>query len=237
MTGPLALVGSGEYLPIMLEVERSLLVGQPSVYVQIPTGASTEGPARLAHWVELGRRQAERLGVESRPVVVVDRADADDPAMAAAMEGAGLIYLSGGKPAHLADTLRGTAVWAAIEAAWIAGAALAGCSAGAMAMCGEVPDILRRASGGRLGFGIVPTLRVIPHFDRNLGRLPDIARRLAVGSPADVTVVGIDEDTALIWRDGAWTVAGRQAVWLLDGDGRAPHRAGATVDLPPPVTG
>ncbi|MBC7373040.1 MAG: peptidase, partial [Frankiales bacterium] len=35
--GPLALVGSGEYLPVMLEVEAQLLAGRPARYVQLPT--------------------------------------------------------------------------------------------------------------------------------------------------------------------------------------------------------
>ena len=41
--GPLALVGSGEYLPVMADVERMLLAGRPPRYVQIPTAAAPEG--------------------------------------------------------------------------------------------------------------------------------------------------------------------------------------------------
>src|SRR5262245_64299970 len=89
--GPLALVGSGEYLPSMLEVERALIDGRPPRYVQIPTAAAPEGSARLAYWVELGRAQAERLGVEAVPLVVTDRAGADDPAVGVQVAGAGVI--------------------------------------------------------------------------------------------------------------------------------------------------
>jgi cyanophycinase len=93
--GPIALVGSGEYTPAMLDVERQLLAGRPPRYVQIPTAAGLEGEERLGYWVELGRAQAERLGVEAVPLVAVDRAQADDPDLAARVDGAGLIYLSG----------------------------------------------------------------------------------------------------------------------------------------------
>ena len=40
--GPLALIGSGEYLPVMLDIERDLIRGRPPRYVQIPTAAAPE---------------------------------------------------------------------------------------------------------------------------------------------------------------------------------------------------
>src|SRR6478735_4056572 len=101
---------SGENLPVMAGLEGALLdaavaAGRPRTYVQIPTAASLEGDERLDWWVDLGVAQAERLGAEPVPVRVVDRATADDPALAALVDGAGLVYLSGGNPGHLARTL------------------------------------------------------------------------------------------------------------------------------------
>ena len=142
-TGPVALVGSGEYLPVLADVERRLLAGRPPRYVQLATAAAPEGPAVLARWHALGARAAERLGVEQVVVPVADRDGALDDANARLIEGAGLVYLSGGNPSFLAETLRDTPVWAAIVAAWRAGAALAGCSAGAMALSASLPDIRR----------------------------------------------------------------------------------------------
>jgi cyanophycinase len=233
MTGPLALVGSGEYLPVMAEVERGLLAGRPPRYVQIPTAAAHEGQTSLDHWVDLGREQAARLGVEAVPVVVRNRSDADDPAMAAQLEAAGLIYLSGGSPTLLAKTLLGTAVGAAIEAAWRAGAALAGCSAGAMALTSWVPSLRRPGTEPQEGLGLVPELRVIPHFDRFERWMPDLVGRYLAKAADGTEVVGVDEDTALIWDDQRWTVHGQRQVWLLRTDGRSPYPAGATLDLPP----
>jgi len=233
VTGPLALVGSGEYLPVMAEVERGLLTGRPPRYVQIPTAAAHEGQASLDRWVALGREQAERLGVEAVPVVVRNRTDADDPAMATLLDGAGLIYLSGGSPTGLARILRGTAVAAAIEAAWRGGAALAGCSAGAMALTSWVPSLRRPGVEPHDGLDLVPHLRVIPHFDRFERWMPDVVGRYLARAPEGTEVVGIDEDTALVWDDGRWTVQGQRQVWLLHPDGRSPYPAGATLDLPP----
>ncbi len=105
--GPLALVGSGEYLPQMADIEARLLAGRPPRYVQLATAAVPDGPTVVERWHNLGIAQAERLGVEPVVVPVNDRADADDPAMAAQVAGAGLVYLSGGDPSYLAETLRG----------------------------------------------------------------------------------------------------------------------------------
>ena len=228
----MALVGSGEYLPSMLDVERALVDGQPPRYVQIPTAAAREGAARLAYWVELGRVQAERLGVEPVPLVVTDRAQANDPAIAEQVAGAGLIYLSGGSPRLLADTLRDTALWRAIVDAWEAGAALAGCSAGAMAMADHVPDLRHPTRGGRPGLGLLPKLQVIPHFDRMLGWMPDLLTRPVMRPPDGVMLVGVDEETALVGGPDEFTVAGRQSVWVL-GDGKRRRLAvGDTLTVP-----
>ena len=64
--GPLALVGSGEYLPSMLPIERSLLDGRPPRYVQIPTAASARGRRSASPTGSTsGRRR--RSGSVSRP--------------------------------------------------------------------------------------------------------------------------------------------------------------------------
>ncbi len=236
MAGPLALVGSGEYTAAMVDVERLLIEGRPPRYVQIPTAASQEGSKRLSYWVRLGEAQADRLGVEAVPLVVTDRAEADDPAVAAQVDGAGLIYLSGGSPTVLADTLRDTAVWHAVVAAWQGGAALAGCSAGAMALADRVPEIRNPTGGSRRGLGLLPHLRVLPHFDRMLGWVPDVLTRPFFRATPGVSLVGIDEDTALVGGPEDFTVHGRQSVWLLGDDGRRQFPAGATLCLPMPTT-
>src|SRR5690242_18161482 len=100
----------------MTDVEGLLIAGRAPRYVQIPTAAALEGEATLSYWVDLGKAQADRLGVEAVPVVARNREDADDPALAALVEGAGLVYLSGGNPSYLAATLRGTRLWEAVVA-------------------------------------------------------------------------------------------------------------------------
>ncbi|MBU6244994.1 MAG: Type 1 glutamine amidotransferase-like domain-containing protein [Actinomycetales bacterium] len=230
--GRIALVGSGEYLPVMQEVEGWLLDGRPGRYVQLATAAAPEGAASLQHWHDLGATAAQRLGVEQVVIDVRTRPDAEQPEWADAIAGAGLVYLSGGNPMHLVRTLQGTAVWRAIRQAWLAGASLAGCSAGAMALAGYVPDFRHPRRGGTEGLGVVPEIRVLPHFDRYARWIPDFAMRPLV-SPAHL-VIGIDEDTALLGEPAespTWSfrVRGRQSAWRIDADRR--HRINSPVDL------
>ena len=234
MPGPVALVGSGEYLPVMQEVEAALIAGRPPRYVQLPTAAGEEGHASVSRWIALGVQQAARMGVEAVPIAALDHAAADDPANAALVAGAGLIYLSGGSPAHLADSLRGTRLWAAIADAWQGGAALAGCSAGAMALTSWVPDLRHLTRTPRQGLGVVPRLRVIPHFDRMRRWLPGMSHWAAAHIPDGVTLVGIDEDTAIISEDpelAHWVVRGRQRAWLLAPGDRTALAAGEEFSL------
>jgi cyanophycinase len=221
--GPVALVGSGEYLESMADLEGRLLAGRPPRYAQIPTAAAPEGEHVLARWLTLGAAQAERLGVEQVAIVARDRHDADDPGLAAEVEGAGLIYLSGGNPGYLAASLRGTALWRAIVDAWHDGAALAGCSAGAMALTSWAPSSRTWSLSVEPGLGLVPSWRVIPHFDRFGAWMPSPLLRQVARTPDGVTTVGIDEETALVTGldgESGWRVEGRRAVWVIDGKGR-----------------
>jgi cyanophycinase-like exopeptidase len=216
----------------MLDIEAELLAGRPPRYVQLPTAAGREGPARLSYWVELGRAQAERLGVEPVPLVVTNRDHAADPAVVAQVAGAGLIYLSGGDPGFLADTLRDTPLWTAIVAAWHDGAALAGCSAGAMAFATRVPSLRMPGAEPRPGLGLLPHLQVLPHFDRMLGWVPDLLTRPFLRPPTGVHLLGVDEDTALVGGPEEFTVRGRQSAWLLGDGPRREYPPGSTLTLP-----
>jgi cyanophycinase len=231
--GKLALVGSGEYLPVMQEVEGWLLEDRPRRYVQLATAAAPEGDRSLSRWHQLGAEAAARLDAEQVIVDVRDRDGANDEGNVALIKGAGLIYLSGGNPSHLANTLRDTKVWSAIEEEWRSGASLAGCSAGAMALGGYVPDFRHPRRGGLDGLGVVPDIRVLPHFDKYSRMIPDFVMRPLVTDAA--TVVGIDEDTALVSEgpseDGLWEFRsrGRQSAWRIEADRR--HRVNAPLRL------
>ena len=165
----------------------------------------------------MGAAHFTALGAEVEPVLVRDRFDADDDAHAQAIGEADLVYLSGGKPGHLTESLLGTRVGDAIVAAHERGAALAGCSAGAMILAGRHFDFRIRRMLFPLrwqdSLALVPKATVIPHYDA----WPEAAVGAAfvLQSPRDLVTLGIDEDTAAVGRDGSWQVqgAGRVTVW------------------------
>src|SRR5205823_10010725 len=146
VAGLLALVGGDEFKPgneeqAALLVEAARGHGGPAFVV--PTVAARGGPQQA---VDNATRWFARLGLELEELHVLTRTHANDPAVAARASRGSLFYLVGGDPGHTAATLRDTSVWRSAVAAWQGGAALAGSSAGAMAM-GEWTLIRDRFKG------------------------------------------------------------------------------------------
>ncbi len=222
--GSLALVGSGEYLPAMASLEQSLIQdgvknGKKARFIQIPTAAGQESADRIAFWRELGRAQGERLGVEVEFLEILNRQDAQDKELAKLIADSALIYLSGGDPHHLADSLAGTPVFDAIYQGWASGSSLAGCSAGAMALSTHIPNFRFSKKSPTPGFNFLPKVRVIPHFDRFFRWIPESAAKVLMSSPDETILIGIDELTALVKRseDDFFTVEGGALVHILSG--------------------
>jgi cyanophycinase-like exopeptidase len=237
MPGPIALVGSGEFTPATEDVDRALLDGQDGRVVFLPTAAAQEGDERVAYWVNLGRAHYERLGVDASPLMVMGRDDANRADLAAQIEGAGLVYLSGGNPTYLAKTLVGTRVGDAIIQAWQQGGAVAGCSAGAIALTESVPDIRRRRSRPVPGLGLARGMIVMPHFDQIERWMPGAVQWALEATPPGVHLVGVDEDTAIVGGPRQWRVMGQRYAWVLTTPGEpGRHAAGEVFSLAEAVT-
>src|SRR5205807_4551847 len=138
------------------------------------------------------------------------RSDAAGAALAERAAGAGLLYLTGGDPGLVVRTLTGSPVWRAMVAAWHDGAALAGSSAGAMALCrwtlvmARWPRHADRRAAAALG--LVPATAVLPHYET-------MGRRWSVQDPPPgLTLLGLDERTAAVWNGAGWHAAGEGAV-------------------------
>jgi cyanophycinase len=234
-TGPIALVGSGEFLPAMAEIDAGLLAAtgrrRPRVAI-LPTASWPDGEDVFRRGAAMGAEHFTALGAEVEPVLVRDRFDADDAAHAQAIGEADLIYLSGGKPGHLTSTVVGSPVGAALLAAHARGATLVGCSAGAMTLADRHWDTRRRRLFWPLrwheGLGLAPGASVIPHYDA----FPEpMAALVVLQSPRGLTTLGIDEETALVGRDGSWQVQGRGRVTVWRGRHRTRYRRGEVFRL------
>jgi len=238
MNGLIALVGSGEYLPVMEEVDRHLLThcgadGRKPKVVCLPTAAGEEGAASVARWMNMGEEHFDRLGAEVRSLHVTTRAEADDPAFDEFVTEADLVYCSGGNPHYLYQTLQGSKIWQSAEKAFERGAVYAGCSAGAMIMGEHMPDFRTLGIRQKAAFGVLPRATIFPHFDRMMrfrGMLvPLLQSRLADQGYA----LGVDEETALVGSPGApWQVMGRGQVYVILKNDVKSYTTGQAMTLP-----
>ena len=218
-SGAIALVGSGEYSLAMQELETQLLhraisQGKKYTFVQIPTASSHEGDSSREKWKRLGQEQSDRIGSECIYLPIHEREDAFNPEFVDLITDAGLIYFSGGDPHRVAEIYKDSPVWDAIVEQWQSGTSLAGCSAGAMAFGGTIMGLRRNHHSS--GLALLPDIEVIPHYDKMLGWLPDRVATFILRSDTTSTLLGIDENTALVYTD-AWRKFGHGKVHLLRG--------------------
>jgi len=97
-----------------------------------------------------------------------------------------------------------------------------------------------RAPNWYPALGLLGRAIVLPHFDRMASRMGrETLALLAAAVPVGLTLIGVDEDTALVQvhdsspaaEPSRWQVMGRQGVSVFTADGEVHHAAGATVML------
>lgn len=235
MAGTLALVGSGEFLDVMRPVDAALLerVGGAAQAraVVIPTAAAPDGPQVVARWIELGTAHFSGLGATVAAAAMTTRQHADDPQMIARIAAANFIYFSGGKPGTLLRILIGTGAWAAVQSVYERGGVLAGCSAGAMILGSHLIEPRLRFGWPWAfveAFGLVPNSLIIPHYDAGATRVGGL---LARSLPPSLTLIGVDEQTALVSDDRGWQVLGRAGVELRQRGSRRVYRGGERLGI------
>jgi cyanophycinase len=235
--GPLALVGGDELSPGNEPQDRVLVqaAGGGPAFV-LATAAARHRPD-LA--VENARRWFGGLGLDVEELSATKRSHVGSAEMAERARAGRFFYLIGGDPGIVPSLLAGSAVWRAIVDAWRDGAALGGSSAGAMAL-GEWTLVRERMPGDHRrryvdALGLVPNVAVLPHFDTFGDRWVESAQ--AAAPRDDVVLVGPDERTAAVWRDGEWTVLGAGGVTIISGGRRVTFPAGSPiVGVPSPRT-
>ena len=208
--GNILLEGGAEFGGAMREPDlRAIeLVGGFDAPIRIlPTAAAPDhnhvraGNNGLRWFQSLGARD-----VESLPLI--DKASANELAIADSLRNAKLIYLLGGFTHYLGQTLLGSKAWEAALEAYQHGAVIAGSSAGAMVLCEHYFDPGR----GKVeqGLNLVPNACVLPHhntFGKNwAGKLKELL--------PSVTLLGIDEYTGMLDEHREWRVLGGGGVTL-----------------------
>ncbi len=211
--GHLLLEGGAEFGGKMSEPDlraMELAGGSDAPIAILPTAAAPDNNHERAG--RNGVRWFQSLGASRIEVVpVIDEASANDPALAARIRPARLIYMLGGFPGYLGEMLCLSHVWQAALEAYRQGAVIGGSSAGAMVLCEHYYD----PEQGRilLGLNLLPNACALPH---HAGFGKNWAGRLAQQLPA-ATLIGIDERTGILsGPSGAWTVYGSGNVTLYD---------------------
>ena len=207
----IALIGGEEFRPGCEELDRAVLAstgaGRPRLLV-VPTAAAHENPAMAA---SNGVRYFSELDADAAPLMVLDRSDAGDESIAAEVGAADVLYLTGGNPSHLLDTLRGSLLLRSMTDALERGAVLAGSSAGAMVM-----GTWMRFRGWGEALGIAGAIATLPHHER--ANPESVAEELAADAPAGLTaVLGIDARTGCLATADGWTVLGAGRVTVYQG--------------------
>ena len=215
MPGVLVLNGGDEFKPGNDEQDRILATaaGRGPAFV-VPTAAARQGPEQaVAHATDW----FARFGLKLDELAVLKRTDANSKELADSARTGGFFYLVGGDPGLVVEVLRVTRVWNAILDAWRGGAALAGSSAGAMALASHT--LIRASWPNRFNrrpvdaLGVVPNVAVSPHYEVFGHRWTESAQRELPG----VTLLGLDEKTAAVWHSGEWRAAGPGAVTVIKG--------------------
>ena len=207
MAGQIALVGGDEFRAGCEDMDAALLkasgVKRPRVLI-VPTAAAKQNPAKAA---ANGVSYFSNLGAEAWPLMVLGPDTAGDEGVVSHLDTADMVYLTGGDPNHLLETLRDSLFLLRLLLALARGAIVAGSSAGAMVLGSWMSF-----GGGMDTLGVLQSVAVLPHHERSD---PDeVVTRIDKSAPAGTEVLGIDGKTCCFGGPGGWTVLGQGVVTL-----------------------
>jgi cyanophycinase len=208
--GYLLLEGGAEFGGLMSQPDRRALAlaGGPQARLSIiPAAAAPDNNHQRAG--QEGVRWFEKIGAtQVTALPLIDPISANNSALAEALKQSRLIYLLGGFPRYLAQTLMGSLSWKAVLAAHQAGAVLAGSSAGAMVLCEYYYDPGTQSI--QQGLNLISGVCVLPHHN-TFGK--SWAKQVARKYP-EILFIGIDEETGMIDEgpQGQWRIYGKGSV-------------------------
>ena len=225
--GYLLLEGGAEFRGRIMEADKRALVlagGVDSAVDIIPAAAAPDNNHHRA-----GQKAVEwfrRIGARNASYrLLIDRDSAQNQELAKQLRRSRLVFLLGGFPSHLAQSLIGTSCWRSICSVYQTGGVIGGSSAGAMVLCEKFYDPFFHKV--MAGLNLMPGISLIPHH--NSTGLPWV-ERLGYLLP-DFYMLGIDEETGIIndVADGGWTVYGSGKVVLYHQGNVHSYTAGAII--------
>jgi cyanophycinase len=227
--GYILLEGGAEFGGQMAEPDRQAIVlaGGTDVPIRIiPAAAAPDNNYQRAgcngvNWF----RRLSATNVSALPLI--DGPSADEPEIAETLAKSKLVYLLGGFPQYLAQSLNGSRSWQAILSAYRSGAVIAGSSAGAMVLCQYFFDPV--SSQVVEGLNLVERICVLPHHN-TFGKdwFPLMKHQLP-----GIIFFGIDEQTGTLsdTAQESWRVYGKGNITRYHSGRVDKFRAGQTFDL------
>ena len=191
------------------DLDRRLLaeVGVKKVVV-LPTADAFERPEVL---VTAAMSWGERLGVEIDALMVMRRVEAMETDAARAVREADAVWLVGDNPIHLRSVIKDTPIFDALNHVLKKGGVVVGAGAPASALCDPMID--PRGGALALGLGLVTGMAVVAQAEKVT---PD--RHARTKKLANVPVVFLPSNSALVHRSGQWEAVGpNETVGVLPG--------------------
>jgi cyanophycinase len=216
-----ALLGAGEFEDWHRPIDRELLAGAKGEgrVLIAPVASAPEGDDVFASWAAKGLDHYGRLGVQAQVLPVKTRDDASRPDVVEMLDGASLVFFSGGNPWYAAQTLRDTPVCRRLWERLDEGLAYAGCSAGVACLTERTydsdTDDMDRVF--RPGLAYARGVMFGPHWDVLDDWVPGAREAIVASLTEGEVLVGIDERTAIVGDGERWTVRGTAGVHVYDG--------------------
>lgn len=206
---------TGEILSRFIELSMQ----QPGAVGILPSASSIPEEVS-ADYASLFRKQ----GTEEIIVLNVDsREKANDLEMLHRASGMSALFITGGDQERLSNLIKGTKLHELLTERWNSGMVIGGTSAGASIMGKHMIVYSEtKVNDDRLiiqmghGLGFLENLLIDQHFSQRgrFGRLIG-----AIAENQELIGIGIDENTAILVRDGQFEVLGEHQVFIIDGKG------------------
>jgi hypothetical protein len=251
--GKITLIGSGELGETMARVHRALLaqIEPPvqAIFLDTPAGFEVNADEISAKAVEYFKQRFDVV-LTVASFKSKQRATARQVAEALGnLRRANFIFAGPGSPSYAVNNWRGSLVWDALVAQWLAGAHLVFASAGAIALGWVALPVYEIYKAGHdvnwidgldlLGiFGL--KLAILPHWNNAEGETYDTRfcfmgedrfKILAARLPWDVVILGIDEHTAFTLdpQTERGIVSGTGSVTIHYAEQETQYPTGATI--------
>ena len=202
----IAITGSGEFLPSILDVDKKLLsyIKETPKALTFSTAAGKESDERLLYWQNLAVDHFSTLGIKHKHFDARNRDDLNQDIVLDEMKNSNFIFFSGGSPTHLFDSIQDSKFSQELKNVENRGI-IAGCSAGAMIM-GE-----KMIKG--TGLNYIANTIVIPHYGESFYSW--ISNTVKVLNRGKYKLLCLEKDTYFIKDKNEYRVLGKQQVHII----------------------